>query len=394
MNNLPKTILDSVTGKFDIVIGIPSYNNRSTIAFVAEMASAGIHKYFPDSSCILVNADGDSEDLTTDAFLQSKTDFEKVAFIYEGIPGKGSAIHSILELSEEVSAKAIVLVDSDLRSIKPWWLERFVKPVFSGTEYVTPFYTRDKYDGTITNQICYPLTTVLYGLKIRQPIGGDFAIGSRLRKILLQKKWPPNAYRFGVDIWMTTIAINETSRVIQAALGAKIHDVKDPGKQLSAMFGEVVSTLFKLMEDYEEIWKQRSKIEECEIYGQIPDVKPESIVVDVYNLRRKFEKGLQENLQEIEYYLPKNIIEYMIKYKEDIKIDDELWVDLTYAFILAAHETREYEKIAKLMLPFYFGRIEYFVRSTREITNERAEHMINEQIKYFLKKKETLVSRW
>ncbi len=394
LNNLPETILNNIAKRFDMVIGIPSYNNRDTIGFVSETASKGIHEYFPDSSCLLVNADGGSGDLTTEAFLTSKTDFERVAFTYEGIPGKGSAIHAILELSELVNAKVTVFLDSDLRSIKPWWIQRFVEPILSGADYVTPFYVRDKYDGTITNHICYPMTTVLYGLKIRQPIGGDFAIGPGLRKRLLQKRWYRNAYRFGVDIWMTTTAINETPEIVQAALGVKIHDVKDPGKQLSAMFSEVMATLFRLMEDYHKNWKEDSGIEECKIYGTMPDVHPEPITVDIDNLEHKFVEGLHKVLEEMDHYLPEDIVNYITEHKEDIDIDDELWVDLIYTFALTAHKTKEYERVAKLMLPFYFGRIAHFVKNTRGISNEEAERMIDEQLKTFLDKREDLIDRW
>jgi hypothetical protein len=38
-------------------------------------------------------------------------------------------------------------------------------------QYVTPIYSRHKYDGTITNNIVYNLTRALYGKRIRQPIG-------------------------------------------------------------------------------------------------------------------------------------------------------------------------------------------------------------------------------
>ena len=49
-----------------------------------------------------------------------------------------------------------------------------------GYDYVAPLYARHKYDGTITNTVTYPLTRALYGLRIRQPIGGDFGVSGDL----------------------------------------------------------------------------------------------------------------------------------------------------------------------------------------------------------------------
>ena len=62
-----------------------------------------------------------------------------------------------------------MVVDSDLRSIVPEWIELLAGPILKGGfDYVTPLYQRYKYDGTITNTVTYPLNRALYGLRIRQ----------------------------------------------------------------------------------------------------------------------------------------------------------------------------------------------------------------------------------
>ena len=62
--------------------------------------------------------------------------------------------------------------------------------------------------------------------------------------------------RFGIDIWMTTLAITEGFRICQSFLGAKLHDAKDPGLDLSAMLAQVVGSVFMLMQKYEILWQQ------------------------------------------------------------------------------------------------------------------------------------------
>jgi hypothetical protein len=69
------------------------------------------------------------------------------------------------------------MVNSDLRSITADWVKYLLDPVMeNGCQFVAPLYIRHKYDGTITNNIVYNLTRALYGKRIRQPMGGDFAI--------------------------------------------------------------------------------------------------------------------------------------------------------------------------------------------------------------------------
>ncbi|MEJ7696418.1 MAG: hypothetical protein WKF78_07350 [Candidatus Limnocylindrales bacterium] len=49
------------------------------------------------------------------------------------------------------------MVDSDLRSIVPEWVELLAGPILKGGyDFVAPLYARYKYDGTITNTVTYP----------------------------------------------------------------------------------------------------------------------------------------------------------------------------------------------------------------------------------------------
>jgi len=75
--------------------------------------------------------------------------------------------------------------------------------------------------------------------------------------------WP----RFGIDIWMTVTAIAEGFRVGQAYLGAKLHDAKDPGSDLTSMFRQVVGSFFSLMESYDGIWKNVQACEAVPMFG-------------------------------------------------------------------------------------------------------------------------------
>ncbi len=70
---------------------------------------------------------------------------------------------------------------------------------------MAPYYHRHKFDGTITNNVVYPLTRALYGQQVRQPIGGDFGVSRALvRHYLGLPVWDTDVARYGIDIWMTT----------------------------------------------------------------------------------------------------------------------------------------------------------------------------------------------
>ena len=244
--------------KFDLVLGIPSFNEADNIAHVARQLAIGAKRYFPDLSTVIINLDNNSPDNTKDAFLNSDTEDVPKRYISteKGVVGKGNNLRNLFTEVERLQPKAAVMVDADLKSITPEWIKHLGEPLFNGYSYVAPLYIRHKYDGTITNGIAYPMTRALYGRRIRQPIGGDFGFSGKLGKAYVNGNgWNEAIANFGIDIWMTTLAINQRAQVCQAFLGRpKIHRTKDPGAHLGPMFREVVGTMFSLMKNFDSFW--------------------------------------------------------------------------------------------------------------------------------------------
>ena len=401
MNDMfPNELKSELKGKsYDIIVGIPSYNNETTIAHVAKMVDQGVQDYFRGKG-LIVNADGSSNDNTKKTFLGVETVSDKIAYTYQGISGKGSAMGSIMEIADFLNVPVTVFVDSDLRSIKPWWIERLTKPIAEGkASYVTPYYVRHKYDGTITNNICYPLTSVLYGQKVRQPIGGDFGVSLEMVKKYLSKShqiWKSDVAKFGIDIWMTTNAICEGDKPVwQAALGVKIHDVKDPGKQLGPMFKQVIGTLFALMKKKEHIWtKKEIGIENAPIFGDIPNVTPEPVNVDVENLKRVSRNGMNKNWEYITSILPSELHNIFKSVKKRGILDDDSWVRIVYEFACQYKTSKFKEELIGAFVPLYFARVASFVEETLGRSDEYAEELIENQLKKFESQKWYLKKRW
>src|SRR5450759_1721157 len=88
-------------GIADIVVGIPSFRNATTISYVTEVVSRGLTQYFPGMKGLIVDSDGGSSDNTCQACLAapSAPEIPKIAFTYEGLPGKGSAMRAIFEVA-------------------------------------------------------------------------------------------------------------------------------------------------------------------------------------------------------------------------------------------------------------------------------------------------------
>jgi glycosyltransferase involved in cell wall biosynthesis len=425
----PKTIKDiKRIKKADILVGIPSYNSEDTIGHVIKAVRLGLTKYFPKYKSVIINSDCGSSDSTRKIArnnLQDYKDLESILIAHEmhpfsrslhtpisemvtsfrGTPGKGKAFRRIFEIADELRVKVVVVVDSDLRSITPEWIQLLGGPIiFQGYDYVAPLYTRHKYDGTITNSIIYPLTRALYGKKIRQPIGGEFGFSANVLKDYLKKEiWDTDVAYYGIDIWMTTMALANGFNVCQSFLGAKIHNPKSV-RTLAPMFKQVIGTIFSLAEEYSESWKKIKKSEALPTFGFQAHVIPEEVEQDFNDLYQSFHRGFKkfdciwqeilknENRQEL--------ARIVLLQKKDFSFSAHLWVKVLYDYLCFYHRFKNVfmemslPLVLESMIPFYFGFIASYVKKTMKLSSQQAEEEIEKLCLEFEKLKPYLIENW
>ena len=399
--------------KADIVVGIPSYNNAKTIGHVVRAVDAGLAKYFPDKKAVIVNSDGGSKDGTSEVIKNAAIDHNalliqhplsmahRVTTPYHGIPGKGSAIRTVFQMAVDMGASACAIVDSDLRSITPEWIELLLAPVLKeGNDFVAPLYDRHKFDGTITNSIVYPLTRAFYGKRIRQPIGGEFGFSGKLAEFYLkQDVWETDVARFGIDIWMTTEAIANDFRVCQAFLGAKIHDPKDPGSDLSEMLVQVVSSLLDLTEKHSDKWKEVKGSIDVPTFGFRYHVGLEHVKVNVERMLKIFREG-QCNLKGIwlDVRGSGDLGEVLVlgaQSDQDFRFPLKLWTRIIYDYAIAYHKKKlPPQHLIKSLVPLYLGKTASFVMEVEEMDKDGAEAEIEKLCVEFEANKEYLVNSW
>jgi glucosylglycerate synthase len=401
-------------GTADLLVGIPSYNNASTIGHVARAAAAGLAKFFPGAKAVIVNSDGGSSDGTPQAVLEAELPDLRTVLVahatgaaaristpYHGIPGKGSAFRTIFHIADLLQARACAVVDSDLRSITPAWFELLLRPILDGDfDYVAPLYHRHKFDGTITNGIVYPLTRALYGRRIRQPIGGDFGFSGELARVYLAKPvWDTDVARFGIDIWMTTTAVAERFRVCQAYLGAKIHDAKDPGSDLTAMMTQVVGSCFELLETYDEVWPTIRGSEAVPLVGFPHAVGVDPVLVNLERMLTIYAQGVRELGELWGRVLPAPLLgalaDAVTADPGRFHLPDLVWAEVVYRFAIA-HRRREvtHEHLLGSLIPLYLGRTASFVVEMQAAGPAEVEARVENLALVFEELKPLLVSEW
>ncbi|HEX7473598.1 MAG TPA: hypothetical protein VF323_10985 [Candidatus Limnocylindrales bacterium] len=433
-------------GRADIMVGIPSFKNAATIGYVVRAAQAGLVQYFPDLRPVLVNADAGSPDGTSRVVVETeppdyieqillvrpKNRLARVSLTYpeiDGVGGKGAALRTVFEIAAALEVEALVVVDSDLRSILPEWIELLAGPILKGGyDYTAPLYTRYKYDGTITNTVTYPLTRALYGKRIRQPIGGDFGVsGDLIKHYLAQDDWTPDISKFGIDIWMTTHALTGGFAVCQARLGAKVHDPKDPGADLGPMFKQVVGTILRLAAAHVDAWLPLHGSHDVPAYGFERILEPPPLEVDTMRLLTEFQAGAETHAATwAEMLSPASLAAVRILAHQAgatadaaaarpgaplpgtvhttlesaealaaFHFPDDVWARLIYDLVVAAHAPdAPIDRFVEALVPIYFGRVGSFIIENRHLTTDQAETQVERQAREFEHLKPYLVERW
>ena len=402
------------TKEADVLIGIPSFNNSRTIGHVIRSVRAGLTKYFGNQRTLIVTSDGGSQDQTAheirNAFLEdpglimlthSPHAVHKMITPYDGLPDKAGVFHTLFEIAENLGVRACALVDANLKSITPEWVELLIKPVMQeGFDYVSPSYFRHKYDGTITTSILCPLTRALYGQRISQPIGSDFGFSTTLISHYLSKEvWHTEVARYGIDLWMTITAITDGFKICQSFVGPKVQEPRSPAADLSAMLSQVVGASFTLMERYEPFWLTVKGSQPTPIYGRRFEVGIEPVNVKLDRMINAYRQGITDLFGVWGHFLPEETLAGLKRLAGlsslNFHFPDALWARTVYDFSVAHFRNKmDRDHLIKSMIPLYLGRTASFVLETQDSSAADVENKMELICLEYENLKPYLIDRW
>lgn len=355
-----------------------------------------MEKYYPHLSTAIINADNASQDGTKDAFLRAESGGIPKIYLSTppGVEGKGNNFHNLFTYLSQYQPR--VVVDADLRSIRPTWPRSLAEPILNGYEFVAPLYSRNEYDGTITNHLCYPLIYALLGKKIRQPIAGEFAFSARLMEHWRSQRWGRNVRQYGVDIFMTTQAILGNFPLALVGLGSKVHKPSSP--KLGKMFTQVVDTLFESLLKSKERWnKELIELEKPPVYGRTPSLPaPQQLPIDYKELKRQAVREFTPSQSLILQILAPDTGEKVHKMfrTRRFRLSSLMWMNLVYDFLCSYDRARDRAgklKVIRALKPLYMARVVSFIRETLELDHTKSERTILRQAEVFRSHRHLLI---
>jgi hypothetical protein len=401
-------------GEVDILVGIPTCNNAKTIGQVVRAVQVGFVKYFPRDRTVLITPDGGSTDGTPDLVRNASVeDFRplmaaqplrtvhRITSPYHGISGRENAMRVIFAAAELLRAKACAVVGADLQSITPEWIESLIRPVYrENFDLVTPLYRRHKFDGLLITNVVYPLVRAVYGYRVKEPLGGEFGFSGKLAKKYLEENIGENPIaRTGIDLWMTTEAMKEGSRICQSFLGPKVHASKESEPNLADLLRQVVGGLFGCMESHHDFWGPKTGSEPVPVFGFEYDLSLEPARVNVERMLHVFRNGVGELAGILEPILAAETFQEIQRIAKqgdaEFVFPDELWVKTVYEFASSHHRSVIHrDHLVQALTPIYLGRAAFFVRENMEADSHEVEKKIEGLCLEYERLKPYLIDRW
>jgi glycosyltransferase involved in cell wall biosynthesis len=359
--------------KAELVVAIPSYNEADSIAFPVQQADRGIETYFGDRQSVIINCDNNSNDGTREIFLGIRTATPKIYISTEpGEKGKGRNLRNLFRKVVDLEASGVVVVDADLKSITPKWIKHLGEPLFQDFGYVAPLYVRHKYDGTITNSIAYPLTRALYGRRVRQPIGGDFGFSGELAQVYLQNNdWSDAVANFGIDIWMTTLAMNQNVPICQ------------------------------MMIQFYTFWSQVKWSKPTSIFGfGLGETElPPPVNVNTENLFHRFQEASETYGPVWERVIQREVFHKLQEVRkmgsDRFDFPTPLWINILIDYSIGYRDkVWQEDELLNSLIPLYLGKTLSYVRKTERMSIRESEEFIEEECVQFEATKSLMVQRW
>jgi len=312
-----------------------------------------------------------------------------------------AAYRSVFELAEKLQARGCCLIASSLENITQGWAWQLAQPLFQGDiDLVLPHYARRKFEGLLNNSIIAPLLRALYGKRINNPMGPDFAVSHRLVQRMLAAKGGEyaNGNRPHPLASLTSTALCENLQVVEVHLGPRIYPPVD-WTGLSSILADVLSPVFLDIERKAPCWQRTRVSAPVRAIGEPFVLDKDRGFVETARMVESFQLGNRE-LQEIwGLVLPPSILLELRKLArvppERFHMPDELWVRIVYDFALA-HRLRTISRdhLLRSLTPLYLAWVASYAQDLKASGVTSAERRLERLSLAYEAGKSYLVSRW
>ena len=307
----------------------------------------------------------------------------------------GESFRAVFDIAQKLGARACAVVASDLSGAAIDWISLLLEPVADGRyDLVAPCYAVHPFEGMINRAIIYPLVRTLYGKRIRNPMGPDFAASSRLMERMASA---PKARLHPVPS-MAIEAVTSGMAICQSHLGPRTYPLPD-WTNLSSLLAQVLGPLFLDVERYAAHWQRVRGSQPVPEFGQAMSVAAPDSAIDVSRLIESFQLGAR-NLQEVWSMIlpPSTLVELRKLARNDaggFRMPDLTWARVVYDFALAHRlRTISRDQMLRALTPIYLGWVASYALELQQEPQQAVEERLEKLCAAYEYTKPYFVSRW
>jgi hypothetical protein len=399
-------------GEVDLLVGLPTHNNATTVGQVVQSIQAGIVKSFPRERAVILNVDGGSRDGTPDIVTGSSIDERRpynaytlrtlpsISTRYGSSPSSETALRTILAAAELLRAKACAVISAESTNIDADWAVRLLRPIYHDSfDFVAPIYRRHKFEGVLVSNLVYPMTRALYGQRIREPFATDFGFSGRVAsQFLAQHAWTRDPGRLGTELELTLSTITGGCRICQSFLGTKSR-TEQHADDLVAALRQTVGVLFSSLETNFAFWSANNSSKPVPTMGAEGEMTLDPVRVNRKRLKQMFSSGVAELEPVLRSILSASTLSELQRIAglddDNFRYPAELWVKTVYEFAASHHKSViSRDHIVQALAPLYRGRMFTFLVENRSGSAEDVENHIETLCNEFERRKPYLLELW
>jgi predicted GH43/DUF377 family glycosyl hydrolase len=424
-------------GAADIVVGVPFYNEATTLPKVMEAAERGLNKYFPDLKSVIVASGSPAGESALKAVgelpFHKKKSIERIAFLLNDglLDGKGWSTRAIMEIADKLGAD-LVLLEADLHSRKrgsdieglaPDWISLLLDPIKQEQmDMVVSKFNLHYLDLLTSADFKYPLLGAIYGCPIHGTMGSLRGISHDLVHTCnntARRTWHNGIGGYGIDAWLPTEAITNGARICEANLGIKIRTIS--GGKSELVFRQVARTLVeRIVKDQK--WHEQSGLirnspllKPIPVFGVLKNHRPDTVEIVPQLLIDKYKEGFNRFHFLYERIFPADVCEQLEKLVErddnQFTFPATLWTQIVYDFLLMYAFGKEFalDDLFDALVPLHDGFIGSKVLQIQSLKEKldssipegverlvsiEAEKQIEELVGEFLRQKPLFLEQW
>lgn len=305
---------------------------------------------------------------------------------------------ALLAAAEHHDSSALALVHSSATGLDAAGLRAILSPILDeGFDAVCLCPARQRFDGPMTSGIAYPLTRVLFGLPLRQPVAREMALSRRAATLLSSDgAWLDEVAVSGADFWLGSPAFTRELRICQTFLDRE--RPRTPTPEASQALAHVLGILFRGVEQHADVWQRRPGHRALASFGT-PRVLETAPPPAVDGMAEAFRLG-HRNLQGlwVRFLSPATLL--AVKRAAEattgpLRFGDAAWARLVYEFAIAFHEhVMDRAQLLLSMTPLYLGWVASFTDELASASGEEVERRVDVLCNAFEAEKRYLVARW